>query len=162
MNEANMHTDHNVHELVGQVRRLMLTSRLVRGIVIWLVVLLGTLLVLLSLDNFLHLPEGLRFALSIGGLALILFELWQLLLLPLIRRQRLEAVTLFLEDRFSIPENMLINALCFESVRLSPKEEPFAQKTIETGTSMMSRSSTTKSACLPGSREPTRSSMNPA
>ncbi|MHC4351375.1 MAG: hypothetical protein ACYS0H_01540, partial [Planctomycetota bacterium] len=138
MNNANTHTDNNVHELVGKVRRLMLTSDLVRGVVIWLVVLLGTLLVLFTLDNFLHLPEGLRLALSVGGLAVILFELWQLLLLPLIRRQRLEAVTLFLEDRFSIPENMLINALCFESVHLSPKEEPFALKTIETGSSMMS------------------------
>ena len=138
MNGPNSHTEDNVHELVGKVRRLMITSSLVRGVVIWLVVLLGTLLVLFALDNFLHLPEGLRLALSIGGLALILFELWQLLLMPLIRRQRLEAVTLFLEDRFAIPENMLINAFCFESVRLTPKEEPFARKTIETGSSMMS------------------------
>ncbi|UCF17293.1 MAG: hypothetical protein JSW59_07485, partial [Phycisphaerales bacterium] len=116
----------------------MLTSSLVRGIVVWLVVLLGTLLVLFTLDNFLHLPEGLRLALSVGGLALILFELWQLLLLPMIRCQRLEAVTLFLESRFAIPENMLINALCFESAQLTPRQEPFAQKTIETGTAMMS------------------------
>ena len=139
MNRVDTRSDNNVHELVGKVRRLMLTSSLVRGVVIWLVVLLGTLLVLFTLDNFLHLPEGLRLALSIVGLALILFEFWQLLLWPLIRRQRLEAVTLFLENRFSIPENMLINALCFESVRLSSKEEPFARKTIETGSSMMSQ-----------------------
>jgi len=138
MNGVNTQANNNVHELVGKVRRLMLTSNLVRGVVIWLVVLLGTSLVLFALDNFLHLPEGLRLALSIGGLALILFELWQLLLLPLIRRQRLEAVTLFLEDRFAIPENMLINALCFESAQLTTKQEPFANKTIETGTSMMS------------------------
>ena len=73
MKEANNHTDHNVHELVGKVRRLMLTSTLVRGIVIWLVVLLGTALILFALDNFLHLPEGLRLAMSVGVLALILF-----------------------------------------------------------------------------------------
>ena len=138
MNGPNTYKEDNVHELVGKVRRLMLTSSLVRGVVIWLVVLLGTLLVLFTLDNFLHLPEGLRLALSIGGLVLILFELWQLLLMPLIRRQQLEAVTLFLEDRFAIPDNMLINAFCFESVRLTPKEEPFARKTIETGSSLMS------------------------
>lgn len=135
----NTQTDNNVHELVGRIRRLMLTSSLVRGVVIWLVVLLGTCLVLLMLDNFLHLPEGLRLALSIASLSLILFEFWQLLLWPLIRRQKLEAVTLFLENRFSIPENMLINALCFESAQLSPKQAPFARKTIETGSSMMAR-----------------------
>jgi hypothetical protein len=45
---------------------------------------------------------------------------------------------LFLESRFAIPENMLINALCFESAWLSPKEEPFAQETIRTGSEMMS------------------------
>ncbi len=139
MSGVNTRSENNVHELVGKVRWLMLTGSLLRGGVIWLVVLFGSSLILFMLDNFLHLPEGLRLALSVGGLALILFELWQLLLLPLIRRQRLEAVTLFLENRFAIPQNMLINALCFESAKLTPREEPFAHKTIETGTSMMSK-----------------------
>jgi hypothetical protein len=67
------------------------------------------------------------------------FELWRLLLQPVIQRDRLESVTLFLESRFSIPENMLINALCFETARLSPKEEPFAQETIKTGSEMMTK-----------------------
>jgi hypothetical protein len=34
---------------------------------------------------------------------------------------------------------MLINALCFESARLNPKEEPFALETIKTGSDMMSK-----------------------
>jgi hypothetical protein len=138
MNGISAREDDNVHQLMARVRKLMLTSRLVRGLLIWLVVTLAMWLALFMVDNLLHLPEGLRLALSLGGLGLMAFEFWQLLLLPVIRRQRLESVTLFLESRFAIPENMLINALCFESARLSPREEPFAQETIKTGSAMMS------------------------
>ncbi|MBL7185648.1 MAG: hypothetical protein ISS70_04930 [Phycisphaerae bacterium] len=139
MNRTGIHQDNNIRELVLRLRKLMLTSQLLRGLLIWLVITLGLWLVLFTADNLLHLPEGLRLALSVGGLGLMAFELWQLLLLPIVRRQQLESVTLFLESRFSIPENMLINALCFESTRLSPKEEPFARETIRTGSEMMSK-----------------------
>jgi len=83
----------------------MLTSRLLRGLLIWLTVSLGLWLILLAADNLLHLPAGLRLAISLGGLGLMGFELWQLLLRPLIRRDRLESVTLFMEEKFAIPEN---------------------------------------------------------
>ena len=59
------------------------TSRLLRGLLIWLTVSLGLWLILLAADNLLHLPAGLRLAVSLGGLALMGFELWQLLLRPL-------------------------------------------------------------------------------
>lgn len=131
--------DNNVHQLILRIRKLMLTSRLLRGLLIWLTVSLGLWLVLLAADNLLHLPAGLRLAVSLGGLGLMGFELWQLLLRPLIRRDKLESVTLFIEDKFAIPENMLINALCFESASLSPKQEPFAQETIKTGSAMMTK-----------------------
>jgi len=117
----------------------MLKSRLLWGLLVWLTVTLGMWLVLILVDNLLHLPEGLRLAFALGGLGVMSFELWRLLLLPIIRQERLESVTLFLEDRFSIPENMLINALCFESAWLSPRQEPFAQETIKTGSAMMAR-----------------------
>ena len=139
MNGTDIHEDNNIRELMLRLRKLMLTSQLLRGLLIWLVITLGWWLVLFTADNLLHLPEGLRLALSVGGLALMAFELWQLLLLPIIRRQQLESVTLFLENRFSIPENMLINALCFESAQLSPRQEPFARETIRTGSEMMSK-----------------------
>jgi len=131
--------DKDVHQLILKVRKLMLTSRILRGLLIWLTISLGLWLFLLAADNLLHLPAGLRLAISLGGLGLMGFELWQLLLQPVIQRDRLESVTLFLESRFAIPENMLINALCFESARLSPKEEPFAQETIRTGSDMMTK-----------------------
>ena len=129
----------DIHRLILKVRKLMLTSRLLRGSLIWLTVSLGLWLVLLAADNLLHLPAGLRLAISLGGLGLMSFELWHLLLQPVMQRDRLESVTLFLESKFAIPENMLINALCFETARLSPKEEPFAQETIKTGSEMMTK-----------------------
>ena len=130
--------DNDVHQLILKVRKLMLRSRLLRGLLIWLTVSLGLWLVLLTVDNLLHLPAGLRLAVSLGGLGLMGFEFWQLLLRPVIRSEKLESVTLFIEDRFSIPENMLINSLCFESAWLRPGEEPFARETIRTGSTMMS------------------------
>ncbi len=137
MNKMSDFEDKNVRQLVLSVRKLMLKSRLLRGLLVWLTVSLGMWLVLILADNFLHFPEGLRLAGSLGVLAVMAFKLWRLLLLPIIRRERLESVTLFLESKFSIPENMLINALCFESARLSPKQEPFALETIKTGSAMM-------------------------
>jgi len=139
MNQIVAHEDGNIHELILRTRNLMLTSRLLRGLLIWLVVTLGMWLVLFMVDNLLHLPEGLRLALGLGGLGVMLFEFWQLLLMPVVRRERLESVTLFLEKKFAIPENMLINALCFESAWLSPRQEPFAQETIRTGSQMLSK-----------------------
>jgi len=137
MNSINTQEDDNVRQLILKTRNLMLTSRLLWGLLVWLVISLGMWLVLFMMDNLLHLPEGLRLALSLGGLGVMIFEFWHFLLLPIIRIDRLESITLFLEDKFSIPENMLINALCFESTLLSDREEPFAHKTIETGSAMM-------------------------
>ncbi len=136
MTQTPLH-DQAVRERIVTIRKLMLTSQLVRGGVIWLVIVLGMFLVLFSLDNLVHLPEGLRLALSISGLGAMTFTCWQLLLVPIFRRQGLSKVTLFLENRFSIGENMLINALCFESISLSPGQEPFARKTIDTGAALI-------------------------
>ena len=129
--------DDNIHRLVLDVRKLMLTSQLVWGVVVWATVTLGMWFVLFIIDNFLHLPEGIRLAFSLGGLGVMAFEFWQFLLRPLIRKERLEATTLFLERRFSIPENILINALCFETAHIKRGQEPFIRETINAGSSMM-------------------------
>ena len=136
MSQTNIPND-NIHQLILDVRKLMLTSQLVRGLVIWTTVSLGMWFVLFLIDNLLHLPEGLRLAFSLGGLGVMAFEFWQLLLRPLIRQGRIEATTLFLERRFSIPENILINALCFESAHIKRGQEPFIRETINAGSSMM-------------------------
>ncbi|UCC99160.1 MAG: hypothetical protein JSW66_04595 [Phycisphaerales bacterium] len=139
MNQFDIYEDDNIRRLVARIRKLMLTSRLLHGGLIWLTVTLGMWFALFLVDNLLHLPEGLRLAFSLGGLAIMGFELWRLLLMPLIQQERLESVTLFLESKFSIPENMLINALCFESAQLSPPQEPFARETVNTGSAMMAK-----------------------
>ncbi len=77
MNGTGIQEDNNIRELMFRLRKLMLTSQLLRGLLIWLVITLGWWLVLFTADNLLHLPEGLRLALSVGGLALMAFELWQ-------------------------------------------------------------------------------------
>src|SRR4030042_2311183 len=92
--------DNNVHQLILKIRKLTPTSRLLRGLLIWLTVSLGLWLVLLAADNLLHLPAGLRLAVSLGGLGLMGFELWQLLLRPVVLRDRLESGALFLGDKF--------------------------------------------------------------
>ncbi|MFC1636323.1 hypothetical protein ACFL5Z_15950, partial [Planctomycetota bacterium] len=136
MSQTNIQND-NIHQLILNVRKLMLTSQLVWGLVVWATVSLGMWFVLFLIDNLLHLPEGIRLAFSLGGLGVMVFEFWQLLLRPLIRQERLEATTLFLERRFSIPENILINALCFESAHIKRGQEPFIRETINAGSSMM-------------------------
>lgn len=136
MSQINSQNDH-IHQLILDVRKLMLTSQLVWGVVVWTTVSLGMWFVLFVIDNLLHLPEGIRLAFSLGGLGLMAFEFWQFILRPLLRQERLEATTLFLERRFSIPENILINALCFESAPVKRGQEPFIRETINAGTSMI-------------------------
>ncbi|MBN2314965.1 MAG: hypothetical protein JXM79_13620 [Sedimentisphaerales bacterium] len=130
------HNDH-IHQLILDVRKLILTSQLVWGVVVWATVTLGMWFVLFMIDNLLHLPEGIRLAFSLGGLGIMAFEFWQFILRPLIRQENIEATTLFLERRFSIPENILINALCFESAPIKRGQEPFIRETINAGTSMI-------------------------
>ena len=62
MNGTGIHQDNNIRELMLRLRKLMLTSQLLRGLLIWLVITLGFWLVLFTADNLLHLPEGLRLA----------------------------------------------------------------------------------------------------
>ena len=144
MNRANTQRDSDVRQLILRIRKLMLASRLLWGLLVWLMVGCGMWLILFLLDNLLHLPAGLRLALSLGGVGLMIFEFWQLLLLPIVRRERLQSTTLLLESKFAIPENMLINALCFESAHLSSSQKPFAQQTIKTGSAMMTRADVSK------------------
>ena len=102
MNRPIAEQDKDVRRLIIRIRKLMLASRLVRGLVIWSTVSLGMWLILFLLDNLLHLPAGLRLALSAGWVLVIIFASWQLLLRPVLTRQRPEATTLFIEREFAI------------------------------------------------------------
>jgi len=115
----------------------MMANRLVLGGLVWATVCLGVWLVLCFMDNLLHFPPGLRLAIVLAWLGLMIFEFWKNLLLPILQLEGLEGTALLLERKHNVPENMLINALCFEPREFSSGEEPFARRTIETAVSFV-------------------------
>ncbi len=138
MDHINDQQSEPVRETVARGRRIMMANRLVLGGLVWGTVCLGVWLVLCFMDNLLHLPPGLRLALILSWAGLMIFEFWKNLLSPILRFEGLEGTALLLEREHNVPENMLINALCFESREFSSDEEPFARRTIGTAISLMS------------------------
>jgi hypothetical protein len=127
-----------VRETIARGRRIMTANRLVLGGLIWGTVSLGVWFVMCFLDNFLHFPSGLRLAIVLGWVGLLIYAFWIHLLLPILRIEGLEGTALLLEREHNVPENMLINALCFETREFSSGERPFAERTIGTAVSLMS------------------------
>ena len=85
-----------------------------------------------------HFPPGLRLAIVLGWVGLIIYEFWKNILTPILRIEGLEGTALLLEREHNVPENMLINALCFERREFNSAEKPFAERTIGTAISLMS------------------------
>ena len=123
--------------VVAKGRWIMTASRLVVGTLICAAGSLGLWLPLCFLDNALHLPPGLRLALSLGAAAVMGGLLWHYVIQPLLRPPSLAQAALLLESIFEIPENLLINALCFEGRYFHTREEPFARETVKTALSQM-------------------------
>jgi len=138
--ETNTHKT-TVGHLVGRARRIITTSRLIIGLLIWMLICMGWWLVLFRLDNMLHFPAGLRLALAVSGIALMVFAFWKTLYPALFRRQGLCATALMLESEYGVSENFLINAFQFESARLSGESALFARKTIRTSLAEMTKAS---------------------
>ena len=138
MDHINDQQSEPVRETVARGRRIMMANRLVLGGLVWVTVCLGVWLVLCFMDNLLHFPPGLRLAIVLAWVGLMIFEFWKNLLSPILQIEGLEGTALLLERRHNIPGNMLINALCFEPREFSSDEEPFARRTIETAISLMS------------------------
>lgn len=138
MNQVNDQQSDPVRETVVRGRRIMIANRLVLGGLVWGTVCLGVWLVLCFMDNLLQLPPGLRLALILGWVGLMIFEFWKNLLSPILQLEGLEGTALLLERKHNVPENMLINALCFESREFSSDEKPFARRTVDTAISLMS------------------------
>ncbi len=138
MDPVNDQQNDPVRETVVRGRQIMMANRLVLGGLVWGTVCLGVWLVLCFMDNLLHFPPGLRLAIVLGWVGLMIFEFWKNLLSPILQLEGLEGTALLLERENNVPENMLINALCFESREFSSDEEPFARRTIGTAISLMS------------------------
>jgi hypothetical protein len=128
-----------VGKTVVKAQRALLATRLILGGLVWLAMSLGMWLSLFYLDNLVQLPSGLRLALSLAAAGVMLFTLWKYLVMPLLRRYEQERIALYLEEKFAVPENFLINALQFESRVLANDEQPFAQRTINSGLMRVSR-----------------------
>jgi len=138
MNQVNDQQNAPVRETIARGRRIMIANRLVLGGLVCGTVCLGVWLVLCFMDNLLHLPPGLRLAIVLGWAGLIIFEFWKNLLSPILQLEGLEGTALLLEREHNVPENMLINALCFESREFNSDEKPFALRTVDTAISLMS------------------------
>ena len=138
MDHVNDQQNAPVRETVVRGRWIMIANRLVLGGLVWTTVCLGVWLVLCFMDNLLHLPPGLRLALILGWVGLMIFEFWKNLLSPILQLEGLEGTALLLERKHNVPENMLINALCFESREFTSDEKPFALRTVDTAISLMS------------------------
>ena len=138
MNQVNDQQNNSIRETVARGRRIMMANRLVLGGLVWGTVCLGVWLVLCFMDNLLHFPPGLRLAIVLGWAGLMIFEFWKNLLSPILQIEGLEGTALLLERKHNVPENMLINALCFESREFNSDEEPFALRTVDTAISLMS------------------------
>jgi len=138
MNQVNDQQNAPVRETIARGRQIMIANRLVLGGLVWGTICFGLWLVLCFIDNLLHLPPGLRLAIVLGWAGLMIFEFWKELLSPILQLEGLEGTALLLERKHNVPENMLINALCFESREFSSGEEPFALRTVDTAISLMS------------------------
>jgi hypothetical protein len=123
--------------VVAKGRRIMIANRLTLGTLICMAAALGMWLPLCLLDNALHLPPGLRLALSLGALVSLVWLLWTNVVQPGLRPQSLAHAALTLERLFEIPENLLINALCFEGRHFHAAEKPFARETVKAALARM-------------------------
>ncbi|MCL5282284.1 MAG: DUF4175 domain-containing protein [Planctomycetes bacterium] len=115
----------------------MIANRLTIGALICMAAALGMWLPLCLLDNALHLPPGLRLALLLGALVSLAWLLWTNVIQPGLRPQSPAHAALTLERLFEIPENLLINALCFEGRHFHAAEKPFARQTVKAALAQM-------------------------
>ncbi len=119
-----------VTRMVERARRRMRAATTLVGACHWAVTALGLWLAFFLADNVLALPAGLRLPLALAGGALLLWVLAFRVLVPGFRRLRPEQVALFLEERYGIRENLLINAYQFEGRQFGEAEAEFAGSTI--------------------------------
>lgn len=126
-----------IRRSVVQARRVMIATAGLLGLVGWSVIVGGMWLSLFLLDNLLHLPAGVRLALSLGAAGVMIFALWRNVLMPIRGRGSLERTALMLERKYAVPENFVINALQFEGRRFSGTEQLFARQTINSGRNLI-------------------------
>ena len=132
-------TNDGLSSIVAQAGARLKWSAVLVGTCSWLAVCLGLWLLLFVGDNLISLPAGLRFPLALGGAAFSSLYLFRKVLKLLFQRQTLERTALILEKRYGIRENLLINAVQFQSQPLRAEELAFAEQIIKASTGFARR-----------------------
>ncbi len=128
-----------LRELVQEAGAQIRWSNLLLGFCGWFTVCLGLWLVLFVLDGWLNLPAGLRLPLALGGGLLTLGGILKRVILPAIIPPSLERTAIQLEDQYHIPDNLLINAIQFQTQSLKSGEQVFANRTLDSAHSLTGR-----------------------
>jgi hypothetical protein len=131
--------DTNFRAIVAGAGKRLKLSSLLFGLYWWLAACLGLWLGLFIFDNLLNLPAGLRLPLAVGGAAFSVLGFFRRVCLPAAQKQTLERTAIMLEQRYGVPDNLLINALQFQEQKLRPEEQTFARHTITDSTRFVSR-----------------------
>jgi len=132
-------TNDGLSWVVAQAGARLKWSALLVGTCAWLALSLGLWLLLFAGDTLVSLPAGLRLPLALGGAALSGVCLFRRVLKPASQRQTPERTALLLENRYGIRENLLINAVQFQTQALRPEELAFAEQTIDASTRFAQR-----------------------
>lgn len=119
--------------VVGRANASIFVTSVVLGLLVWFAISCGTWLALFAVDNLLKLPSTLRFPLSIAGVVLTVWLFWKHVIVVLRNRKSNEQVALMLEKKFGIGENVLINAIQFETMEYGERQKDFVLETAKAG-----------------------------
>ncbi len=122
--------DDEALRLIAELSRRHMSFTVVCGLLLFLVACMSLWLSMFAIDNIASLPAGLRTPLAVmGGVATVIAFL-KLILRPVILRQSPERISILLERKLGIKNNLIINS-CQFGLRPPPSTEaPFAELTI--------------------------------
>jgi hypothetical protein len=113
-------------------------SEILFGVMYWLLSVLTILFVMFMIDNLLALPSGLRLPLSIAGIIFMSLLFFKRIFIPVKKKRSIERTALALEDKFKIPDNILINSCQLSQKEFSGATKSIVDKTINSSESMIS------------------------
>lgn len=111
--------------------RILKGAALAAGLLRTAVICLAIWLALFVLDNALRFPPGLRLPLALSGAAVSVYLLASRALRPALRKTLPQRTARNLEQRFRVPDNLLINACQLESLAALPGEQAFVARTLQ-------------------------------
>lgn len=122
---------------VSQLGKLLKFSEIFFGIMFWLLSILCIWLLLFLVDNLLALPSGLRLPIAIAGTAFMTILFFKRICIPVKRKRSIERTAVVLEEKFKIPDNILINSCQLSRQEFSEESQRFVDMTIKSSESMI-------------------------